>query len=237
MKKILSRIKSKEIPKHIAIIMDGNGRWAEKKGLSRIFGHRAGTDSVREIVKAAHELGVEVLTLYAFSAENWVRPQNEVNALMDLLCEMLRKEVEELDKSRVILQALGRIEKLPQKVQQELKSAIVKLSHNRGGLLLNLALNYGGRQEIVDAVNKLIAAGIKKTDERSFSRYLYTGKLRDPDLMIRTSGERRISNFLLYQMAYSEIYVTPTLWPDFRRAELYKAIEDYQKRERRFGGT
>ena len=233
---LLRKIKSKEIPKHIAIIMDGNGRWAKRRGLARIFGHRAGTRSVRETVKACGELGCEALTLYAFSTENWARPESEVSGLMKLLCVMLKKEIEELDKNNVRLRAIGRIFELPQSVQKELAAAIRKLEHNRNGMVLNLALNYGGRQEIADGINEAIRAGIRKVDESSFAEFLYTRGLRDPDLLIRTSGEQRISNFLLYQIAYSELYITKTLWPDFRRKHLYQAILDYQKRERRFGG-
>ena len=216
--------------------MDGNGRWARKWGLPRIFGHRAGTKSVKEAVKVCGELGIEALTLYAFSTENWSRPKAEVGALMGLLSKMLSTEVDELDGSGVRLMTVGRTRELPQKVRDELGKAIEKLKSNKG-LILNLALNYGGRQEIVDAVNEVLRTGVKKVDERSFSSHLYTAGLPDPDLMIRTSGEMRISNFLLYQLAYAELYVTPVLWPDFRRAHLYDAIADFQSRERRFGGA
>jgi len=216
--------------------MDGNGRWAKSRGLPRIFGHRAGTQSVREAVKVCGELGIEALTLYAFSTENWARPKAEVSALMGLLSKMLSTEVSELNKSGVRLMAVGRLHELPAKVRGELEKAIDKLKSNTG-LILNLALNYGGRQEIADAVNKIIHLGIKKVDEKILSKYLYTADLPDPDLMIRTSGEMRISNFLLYQLAYAELYVTPTLWPDFRREHLYQAIASFQARERRFGGA
>lgn len=216
--------------------MDGNGRWAKKRGLPRIFGHQAGTESVREIVKACGELGIQALTLYAFSTENWVRPKKEVEGLMSLLCKMLSTEVDELDKSGVRLRAVGRIHELPKEVRTELERAIQKLERNRG-LILNLALNYGGRQEIVDAVQKIMAEGARKIDEKSFSNFLYTAGLPDPDLMIRTSGEMRLSNFLLYQLAYAELYITKTLWPDFRRKHLVQALREYQKRERRFGGA
>ncbi len=232
----LKRIKNKPLPRHIAVIMDGNGRWAKKRGLPRLFGHRAGTQSVREAVKVCGELGIEVLTLYAFSTENWVRPKTEVNALMGLLSKMLSSEISELDKNNVRLMTVGRTHELPPKVQDDLRKGIEKLKHNTG-LTLNLALNYGGRQEIVDAIKKIQKLGIKNIDEKNFSDYLYTAGLPDPDLMIRTSGEMRLSNFLLYQLAYAELYVTETLWPDFRREHLYKAVEEYQKRERRFGGT
>lgn len=216
--------------------MDGNGRWARRRGLPRIFGHRAGAESVREAVKVCGELGIEALTLYAFSTENWARPKTEVNALMGLLSKMISSETAELDKSEVRLMAVGRLGELPAKVQEELNRAIDKLKFNKG-LILNLALNYGGRQEIVDAVNEILKSGVKKVDEKMFSRHLYTASLPDPDLMIRTSGEMRISNFLLYQLAYAELYVAPTLWPDFRRAHLYDAIAAFQARERRFGGA
>ncbi|OGR82928.1 MAG: di-trans,poly-cis-decaprenylcistransferase [Elusimicrobia bacterium RIFCSPLOWO2_01_FULL_54_10] len=229
-------LKGKPLPRHIAIIMDGNGRWAKSRGLPRIFGHRAGTQSVREAVKVCGELGIEALTLYAFSTENWARPKAEVSALMGLLSKMLSTEVSELNKSGVRLMAVGRLHELPAKVRGELEKAIDKLKSNTG-LILNLALNYGGRQEIADAVNKIIHLGIKKVDEKILSKYLYTADLPDPDLMIRTSGEMRISNFLLYQLAYAELYVTPTLWPDFRREHLYQAIASFQARERRFGGA
>jgi len=232
----LLSLKEKPLPRHIAIIMDGNGRWARKWGLPRIFGHRAGTKSVKEAVKVCGELGIEALTLYAFSTENWSRPKAEVGALMGLLSKMLSTEVDELDGSGVRLMTVGRTRELPQKVRDELGKAIEKLKSNKG-LILNLALNYGGRQEIVDAVNEVLRTGVKKVDERSFSSHLYTAGLPDPDLMIRTSGEMRISNFLLYQLAYAELYVTPVLWPDFRRAHLYDAIADFQSRERRFGGA
>ena len=233
---LLREIQSREIPEHIAIIMDGNGRWAKKRGLARILGHRAGTESVRNVIKSCGELGVNALTLYAFSTENWVRPKSEVNGLMRLLCMMLRREVEDLGKNRVRLRAIGRIQELPDQVQKEVNEAVQKLDHNQG-LVLTLALNYGGRQEIVDAVRKILRSGLKSVDEKTFRHYLYTDGLKDPDLVIRTSGEQRISNFLLYQIAYSEIYVTKTLWPDFRRKDLYLAMLDYQRRERRFGGT
>ena len=235
MNRLLS-LKEKPLPRHIAVIMDGNGRWAKKRGLPRIFGHRAGTKSVKEAVKVCGELGITALTLYAFSTENWSRPKAEVGALMGLLSKMLSSEVDELDKSGVRLKAVGRLNELPQRVQDDLNRAIEKLKSNKG-LTLNLALNYGGRQEITDAVNELLKSGVKKVDEKSFSNHLYTAGLPDPDLMIRTSGEMRISNFLLYQLAYAELYVTPVLWPDFRREHLMKAIADFQARERRFGGA
>lgn len=233
---ILSQIKKNALPKHIAIIMDGNGRWAKKRGFPRIYGHRAGSETVRRMVEACGELGIKVLTLYAFSTENWRRPKLEVEALMKLLCLKLSSEVNELNENGVRLQTIGRTSELPSNVQEELKKAIRKLENNKG-LILNLALNYGGRQEIVDAVNRALASGLKSVDEETLSSLLYTKDLPDPDLLIRTSGEQRISNFLIYQTAYSEFYVTPTLWPDFKKEHLYEAIAAFQNRERRFGGT
>lgn len=225
-----------KIPRHIAVIMDGNGRWAKQRGMPRIYGHRAGTESVREAVRVSGELGVEILTLYTFSTENWTRPAAEVGALMGLLSKMLKTEADELNKSNVKLHTIGRTEALPKNVQKELHGAIDTLKNNTG-LLLNLALNYGGRQEIVDAVNQIIKSGLQKIDEKIFEKFLYTHGLKEPDLVIRTSGEQRISNFLLYQTAYSEYYSTPVLWPDFRRIHLYQAILEYQQRERRFGAA
>jgi len=223
------------IPRHVAVIMDGNGRWAAARGLPRIAGHKAGVDSVRAIVRAAGELGVEALTLYSFSTENWLRPAEEVGELMKLLSWALNKETLDLDKNNVRLGAVGRIEGLPKSVQAELAKAIARLKDNTG-LKLTLALNYGGRQEIVDSIAKALAAGEKTLDEDAIGRNLYTAGLPELDLMIRTSGEMRISNFLLWQAAYAELYVTPILWPDFRKEHLSAAIEDYQKRDRRFGG-
>lgn len=233
---LVKKINFGTLPRHIAIIMDGNGRWAKMRGLPRIFGHRAGTESVRETVRACGELKIKALTLYAFSTENWTRPRSEVNALMRLLCVMFRKEWAELNERQVQLRAIGRIHELPQTVQKELKKIVEKLKQNKG-LILNLALNYGGRQEIVDAINEILAAGMKKIDENNLNKFLYTKDFPDPDLLIRTSGEQRISNFLLYQTAYSEFYTTKTLWPDFRKKDLYQAILDYQNRERRFGSS
>ncbi|UPT76096.1 MAG: polyprenyl diphosphate synthase [Elusimicrobiota bacterium] len=215
--------------------MDGNGRWAAKRGLPRVAGHKAGVDSVRAIVRAAGELGIETLTLYSFSTENWLRPADEVDALMKLLSWALDKETLELDKNNVRLSAIGRLDALPAAVRSELDSAIDELSENTG-LNLVLALNYGGRQEILDAANKAIAEGAKSLDEKSIAENLYGADLPELDLMIRTSGEMRISNFLLWQVAYAELHVTPVLWPDFRKEHLVAALEDYQKRDRRFGG-
>jgi undecaprenyl diphosphate synthase len=228
------------LPRHIAIIMDGNGRWATRQGLPRIAGHHAGRKAVREAVEACADLGVGYLTLYTFSIENWNRPKREVAALMTFLGQVLREDVEELNRNHVRLGALGRIDDLPSPVRKELDRAIAKLDGNTG-LCLNLALSYGGRAEIVDAVRK-IAEEVREgklspdqIDEERFSRYLYTVGTPSPDLLIRTSGEMRLSNFLLWQLAYSEIYVTDTLWPDFRRQHLEEAIIAYQGRDRRFG--
>jgi undecaprenyl diphosphate synthase len=232
---LLQAIQAGPIPRHIAIIMDGNGRWAERRELPRIFGHQAGTKSVREMVKACGELGVKVLTLYAFSTENWSRPKEEVEGLMELLSHMLSTEVEDLNKNKVQLRTIGRTQDLPERVRSELDQAIQKLKSNRG-LILNLALNYGGRQEIADAASKMAQAGITSVTPEKFSQYLSTAGLPDPDLMIRTSGEMRISNFLLFQLAYAEFFITKTLWPDFRRRHLLEAIAEFQKRDRRFGG-
>ena len=224
------------IPRHIAIIMDGNGRWAHARAMPRIFGHRQGAQSVRKIVRACAELGIQALTLYAFSTENWSRPKSEVSGLMRLLSGTLRREVSELDKNKVQLRAIGRLHQLPQSVRKDLSEAIEKLRHN-SGLILTLALNYGGRQEIVDAVNKLLQEKSGPIDEESFKEHLYTTDIPDPDLVIRTSGEQRISNFLLYQTAYAEFYTTATAWPDFDEKALLLAVQEFQKRERRFGGA
>jgi undecaprenyl diphosphate synthase len=232
---------SKKLPQHIAVIMDGNGRWAREKGRPRIFGHRAGIESVRDIVKACSQIGIEYLTLYTFSRENWKRPKTEVSSLMKMLRDLLRKEVRELDENDVRIAAIGRISDLPDFVQAELSRAIEKTRDNKG-LTLVLALSYGGRAEIADAASKIAKEAYEhrlepeKIDEELFAQYLYAPDIPEPDLLIRTSGELRVSNFLLWEIAYSEIWVTDLLWPDFRRSELFKAIADYQKRERRFGG-
>jgi undecaprenyl diphosphate synthase len=224
-----------EIPKHIAIIMDGNGRWAKRRGLPRVAGHREGIRSVRDIVAACGELKkVEVLTLYTFSRENWRRPHREVAALMSLLLRTIEREVEDLFAKNVQLRTIGRMEDLPEGTRQALQRAKDRTSQNTG-LILNLALSYSGRQEILDAVATYLKESREPLTEEGFSRFLYTGGLPDPDLLIRTSGEMRISNFLLWQMAYTELYITDVLWPNFRRRELYRAIEAYQKRERRYG--
>jgi undecaprenyl diphosphate synthase len=214
--------------------MDGNGRWAKQRLLPRIAGHREGINSVREVVKVCGELKVEVLTLYTFSAENWRRPKHEVSALMQLLLKTINREADDLDKNNVRLKVIGKIEDLPIQPRIGMLRAIDRLQKNTG-LILTLALSYGGRQEILDAVNKAISSGSEGLNEADFSDLMYTAGLPDPELLIRTSGELRISNFLLWQLAYTEIYVTDILWPDFRREELYQAISAFQKRERRFG--
>ena len=238
----MEEIDQEKLPRHIAIIMDGNGRWAKKKALSRISGHLKGVNAVREVVTACRELGVKVLTLYAFSIENWKRPAEEVNALMGLLKEYLQKECDEMLQNNIRLNAIGRVSDLPPDVQATLQETIKK-TDRCDGMILNLALSYGGRSEILHAVQGIISdlqkAKIKLEEMtvQRFSQYLWTHGLPDPDLLIRTSGEFRISNFLLWQIAYTELYVTDTLWPDFDRKELSKAIADYQSRERRFGLT
>ena len=238
----MDEIDKEKLPNHIAIIMDGNGRWAKKKKLNRISGHIKGVDAVREIVRACRELGIKVLTLYAFSVENWRRPKEEVTALMTLLKEYLMKETEEMIQNNIRLSAIGRLEDLPLDVQNTLQETRKKTEHC-DGMILNLALSYGGRSEILYAVRGILSdfqKGKIKLEEinvHRLSQYLWTQGLPDPDLLIRTSGEFRISNFLLWQIAYTELYVTETLWPDFDRKELLKAIADYQSRERRFGLT
>ena len=238
----MEEIDKEKLPHHIAIIMDGNGRWAKKKNLNRISGHIKGVDAVRDIVTACRELGIKILTLYAFSIENWRRPKDEVTALMGLFKEYLSKEREEMVKNNIRLCAIGRIEDLPLDVQKTLRETIKK-TEQCDGMILNLALSYGGRSEILHAVQGILSdfqKGKIKPEEitfQRFSQYLWTRGIPDPDLLIRTSGEFRISNFLLWQIAYTELYVTETLWPDFDRKELLKAIADYQSRERRFGMT
>ena len=224
--------------KHIAIIMDGNGRWAKSKGKLRIFGHKNGVKSVRDTVEGAAEIGIKFLTLYAFSNENWNRPEREVNALMTLLVSAINKETKTLMDNNIRLFTIGDINKLPLKAQKELQEAIIKTKDNTR-MTLVLALSYSGRGEIINAVHNIIKDGKKpeEINEDTFQQYLTTKSVPDPELLIRTSGEYRISNFLLWQIAYSELYFTDTLWPDFRRADLYKAILNYQSRERRFGKT
>lgn len=232
-------IDKSKIPRHIAVIMDGNGRWADRKGLPRIMGHHAGIESVRATVRAASKIGIKFLTLYTFSTENWKRPQAEVNALMDMLEGLLHSELEELHKNNVQIKAIGRIDELPLKVRKALDNSI-KVTSQNSGLVLVLAINYGGRQEIVDAVKKIIKNCHKnkkgKVDVETFRKFLYDSNIPYPDLIIRTSGELRLSNFLIWESAYSELWVTKTLWPDFRKRHLLKAIVHYQKRKRKFGG-
>lgn len=236
----MKEIHKEKLPHHIAIIMDGNGRWAKKKLLNRINGHIKGIDAVREVVRTCRELGIKILTLYAFSIENWRRPAEEVNALMELLKDYLQKECEEMVQNNIRLNAIGRIEDLPSDVQKILQETMKRTEHC-DQMILNLALSYGGRSEILHAVQGILSdfqRGNLKPEEITpvlFSKYLWTHGISDPDLLIRTSGEFRISNFLLWQIAYTELYVTDTLWPDFDRNELLKAITDYQSRERRFG--
>jgi undecaprenyl diphosphate synthase len=232
---------SKELPRHIAIIMDGNGRWAKKRRLPRIAGHHAGAEPVRKCVRMCARLGVTHLTLYTFSIENWTRPRTEVIGLMAFLEEVLRREVLELNQNNVRLNAIGRLDALPDATRRTVDRSIEELSRN-SGVVLTLALSYGGRREILDATQRLserVAAGelaAKDIDENLFRAALYDPTLPDPDLLIRTSGELRVSNFLLWQIAYSEIWVTDTLWPDFNETHLLDAIDDYTKRERRYGG-
>jgi len=236
---LLLQIDLDRLPRHIAIIMDGNGRWAKRRRLPRIAGHRAGISAVRQAVEACARLGVPYLTLYAFSVENWKRPHTEIKLLMGLLREYLKKEISELNRQNIRLEVIGRIQELPKPVVQDLENALEKTRQN-SGMHLVLALNYGARAELVDAVQELLAQskrnGALQVDEELLSKHLYTRGLPDPDLLIRTSGELRLSNFLLWQVAYAELWVTDTLWPDFRQKDLFQAIIDYQKRERRYGG-
>jgi undecaprenyl diphosphate synthase len=232
----------KEIPQHIAIIMDGNGRWAAARNLPRRDGHRAGAESVEECLEACGELGVKYLTLYAFSSENWKRPEAEVTALMALLAHFLKEKTPSLMRNNIRLQVIGHLARLPERNQKQLRESIAKTANN-DGLTLVVALSYGAREEIVDAAKRLMEeakAGTIQPDEldaETFSRYLYTAAIPDPDLLIRTSGECRVSNFLLWQISYAEIVITETLWPDFRKPHLGDAIAEYQRRHRRFGGV
>jgi undecaprenyl diphosphate synthase len=225
------------LPSHIAVIMDGNGRWAAQRHLPRVEGHRAGIESVRAVVEGSARIGIQVLTLYAFSVENWKRPATEVSTLMMLLKRYLRSELNTLLGNNIRFKVVGRVEELARDVQRELRDAEAKTATNTG-MLFNIALNYGGRAEIVEAAKRIVADGVPpdRIDEARFSSYLYTAGQPDPDLLIRTSGEMRVSNFLLWQIAYAEIWVTDTLWPDFRLRHLLEAIVAYQKRDRRYGG-
>jgi len=234
---LLEKIDRSRLPVHIAIIMDGNGRWAVRRGMPRISGHAQGRHAVRRIVEACRELGVRFLTLYTFSVENWRRPREEVDALMSLIEVVAREETEELHRNNVRINVIGRAEGLPSSLLAELQRDMALTAGNTG-MVLNLAINYGGRAEIVDAVRKLVSTGTapEDIDENAVSAALYTAGQPDPDLLIRTAGEQRLSNFLLWQMAYSEIFVTDVLWPDFDKQHLYEAILDYQRRTRKFGG-
>ena len=238
--KLLAAIDHDRLPQHIAVIMDGNGRWAKKRGKPRIFGHRAGSESVKAIIDTCARLGIKAVTLYAFSTENWKRPKSEVSGLMSMLKKVLRRELDEVSASNIRFQAIGNIAGLAQDVQDELAFA-TEATKNNTGLVMCVALNYGGRAEIVEAARRAVvdAVGEGRSPEDIYEidieRNLYTHGLPEVDLLVRTSGEMRISNFLLWQLAYSEIYVTPTLFPDFRRPQIFEAIIEYQKRDRRFG--
>jgi undecaprenyl diphosphate synthase len=230
------------LPQHVAIIMDGNGRWAKQRQLPRVEGHRVGAESARAVVRAAGELGIKYLTLYAFSVENWNRPKDEVDTLMKYLARYLKNEIGELQRNNVRLEAIGQIYRLPEFVQEQLRRTQAALAKNNG-LTLILALSYSGRTEIVEAVRAIarkVKAGLidpEEINEQAVAQHLYTRNYPDPDLLIRTSGEMRISNFLLWQISYTELVVTPTLWPDFRKPQFYAALEEYTRRHRRFGGV
>jgi len=224
------------VPQHVAIIMDGNGRWAQQRGLPRLAGHRAGTENVRRIIQACADYGIKILTLYAFSTENWSRPRAEVDGLMKLLSRAIEQELDTLRENGIQLRHLGSMDRLPRSLQDKIRHALeVTAAGDR--FILNIALNYGGRREIVDAVRRVIREGLplEQVTEQTFARYLYTADLPDPDLIIRTAGEMRLSNFLIWQAAYAEFYSTPTYWPDFDREELYKALLAYSQRTRKFG--
>jgi undecaprenyl diphosphate synthase len=233
-------IDTHNLPEHVAVIMDGNGRWAKNKGAARIFGHRNAIEAVRQVIEGAGEIGIKYLTLYAFSTENWGRPKEEVDALMELLVNTLQKEIERLHRNKVRLKTIGDIGQLPKDCRENLNEA-TESTKNNTGLTLLIALNYSGRREILKAVNELAmkvkegTVGVDEIDEQLFASFLDTKNIPDPELLIRTSGEMRISNFLLWQIAYTELYITQKLWPDFRKEDLYEAICEYQKRERRFG--
>jgi undecaprenyl diphosphate synthase len=233
---------SGKIPNHVAVIMDGNGRWALQKGKIRVFGHQNGVQSVRETIEAAAEIGIKVLTLYAFSTENWNRPKTEIDTLMNLLIDSLKKELKTLQKNEIQLKAIGNISRLPLKAQKGLNE-VISLTANNTRMVLNLALSYGSRFEILEAVKSISKKvvnnelKIENIDEKTINNHLYTFSLPDVDFLIRTSGEQRISNFLLWQAAYAELFFTPILWPDFKKKDFYEAITEYQKRERRYGKT
>jgi len=237
---LLERLDLTRLPRHVAVIMDGNGRWAQRRHLPRVAGHSSGTKTARTTIETCARLKIEALTLYAFSVENWRRPQAEIDFLMQLLREYLRQEMPLLQKNNIRMSFIGRTHELPAAVQNDVRDAMEKTAGNTG-MVLCVALNYGGRAEIVDAMNALLAernghGSLAAITEDELARHMYTGGLPDPDLLIRTSGEMRVSNFLLWQIAYSEIFVTETLWPDFNRARLLESLVEYQKRERRYGG-
>ncbi len=235
--RLLHQLDPRRVPRHIAVIMDGNGRWARQRRLPRVAGHRAGLQSVRETVEIAARLGIEMLTLYAFSRENWKRPRAEVGTLMSLLREFLKKELNEIVGNDIRLSVIGRLDDLQPAVRRDVESAIEATAANTG-MVLCIALSYGGRTEIVDACRSIMRSGIspEELDPELFAQHLYTAGQPEPDLLIRTSGELRVSNFLLWQIAYAEIWVTDTLWPDFRRRQLFEALIEFQQRERRYGG-
>jgi undecaprenyl diphosphate synthase len=237
--RLLEKLDLARLPRHIAVIMDGNGRWAQKRHLPRVAGHSAGTQTARTTIETCARLHIEALTLYAFSVENWRRPKAEIEFLMQLLREYIRKEMPLLQKNNIRMRFLGRADELPEAVQRDTREATEALAKNTG-MVLSIALNYGGRAEIVDAMNAIISERNghqppEPVTEEDLARHLYTADLPDPDLLIRTSGEMRVSNFLLWQIAYAEIFVTDTLWPDFSRARLFEALLDFQRRERRYG--
>ena len=227
-----------QLPRHVAIIMDGNGRWANERGLPRLFGHRAGTDNVRTVLKASVELGIRYLTIYAFSTENWNRPADEVSGLFGIMAEVIKSETAELHQNGVCVRHVGRSEGLPEALVQAIREATA-LTRDNNRLILNVAFNYGGRAELVDAIRRLIRDGVsaEAVDEELIGNYLYTGGQPDPDLIVRTAGEMRLSNFLLWQSAYAEYYSTPTYWPDFDREELRRALYSYAGRQRRYGSV
>lgn len=230
------RLPQKQIPRHVGVIMDGNGRWAQERGLPRLAGHRAGTENLRNVIEACVEFGIETLTIYAFSTENWQRPRHEINGLMSILERVIDRELDELDQQGVQLRHAGRLEGIRPDLQKKIQEAIER-TRNNTRLILNVAFNYGGRAEIIDACREVIRSGIapEELDETTLSRHLYTWPSPDPDLIIRTGGENRLSNFLLWQAAYAEIYSTPIYWPDFDKEEFRKALLEYASRERRFG--
>jgi undecaprenyl diphosphate synthase len=237
---LLQKLDLDRLPRHVAVIMDGNGRWAQRRHMPRVVGHKAGTQTARSTIETCARLKIEALTLYAFSMENWRRPKSEIDFLMQLLREYLRSEMPLIQRNEIRMRFLGRLDELPAGVQKDVREAMQDTAGNRG-MTLSVALNYGGRAEIVDAVNAVLATRDPRESpapitEEELSRQLYTGGLADPDLLIRTSGEMRVSNFLLWQIAYAEIFVTETLWPDFNRARLLEALVEFQKRERRYGG-